>query len=178
MSDKAALELLCERRDQDLENFLNKLGTGGTAQSILAVKETTHGHDDTGTGGSGLYTDVTFGIPANTAFNYFVEWDLNGVSSYNTDTVGYDYSMYAQILGQSPGVGFENYGFFLSGGPSTGTPAGGLVASGHGHRVEQVSPTNYGTTITLIVFWSIASTVSTRIRHTDTITAKLLAIPV
>lgn len=169
-----ALSML-EQKDRDAEDHWGAAGGGG-AQSIISIGELTHNHDDdSSTGASGFYTDLTFVVPADPSFNYYLDWDLNGNVRIDGDATG-AYQMFAQILGQSPGAGFENYGFLTS--IMDGATFGGGVAAGHGHRIEYIDPVNHGTTITLRVDWAVSASASTRIRHVDAYGAKLIAVPI
>lgn len=171
-----------ETRDRDLEDFLKNLGTGGTAQSILGTQEATTGLVSFSGNVATNYDIVSFTIPSDTSFNYYVDWDISASGDIDQlNTLGWFFQGYAQILGQSPGVGFERWGFrtaWPDNAVASQAPFSYKPLDGHGHRCEQVELANYGSTITLRVTISTQASAATGGTYQVMITAKLIAIPV
>lgn len=181
-----AVEIL-NNRDQALEDFLNRLGSGGTAQSVIATSSAT---GDFGNSGTNFHViECEFDVPSDTAFDYWVDYTVKGyiIQPLEAGTRANLYG-YGEIVEQPPGSGFDTlwgYGnsvatsvdwVSLGGGNEHGNPH----LSGASRRIEKVDPGLLGTTITVkhtIVYSTTSSTYATSQYIKAATSALLIAIP-
>lgn len=166
-----------EQRDRELEDYLAHLHSGGTSKSILAVYGTADivSGSATLTGSSVMAVD----IPADPAFDYYLDWRINGTAYSYTSGFGFQMSVFAGFDEFSNGAGFEGYGYSITipdGVVSGCSPGGILYMPGSGGRIQAINTGVLGTTVHLRTSWQVydaSATFGAQI-HTN---ALLIAIP-